>query len=354
MGNTSSLHRVGRRGAFTLVELLVVIGIIALLISILLPTLNRARESAAQTACASNIRQMALAAIGYATDNNGTFNWSLWANRATFPGGKGGYANAPTAAPYEYMTLQTALSPYMGGNKDGQFYLANNITPAPAATFGGAWECPSVSSEFAGMQRQYANNPLVMVDIFKELAPPGGAAPASVAQAASPAKQTAVYTNTAIFWDAPATVGYPFLNSDNTLALYFASSGVDYFNTMYPSLPDVRYYSEGTDDPNEGDPDLGLDYPVSIIDTTNGGDPLSQFNELYANAAGEVYTILAGAPVFRHKGQSICNMAFADGSARGMKAFRNQPHPVDPSSFVTSEFVRRDLRIKYPSRYFRP
>jgi prepilin-type processing-associated H-X9-DG protein len=64
-------HLSKNRWAFTLVELLVVIGIIALLISILLPALARAKKQAQGVQCSNNLRQLGTAILYYANNNDG-------------------------------------------------------------------------------------------------------------------------------------------------------------------------------------------------------------------------------------------------------------------------------------------
>src|SRR5262245_41728216 len=76
-----------RRSAFTLVELLVVIGIIAVLIGMLLPSLNKARQSANLVDCQARLRQMGAAVQMYVTTNKGLLPWGVVAHTVAWSDG---------------------------------------------------------------------------------------------------------------------------------------------------------------------------------------------------------------------------------------------------------------------------
>jgi len=85
---------------FTIIELLVVVGILVLLSGMLLPAVKRARDSAKSAACMANLRQIGVAMQAYLSDNSGYYPWD-WGSGP--PSGFGGQ--------WDY-----AISPYLGGS----------------------------------------------------------------------------------------------------------------------------------------------------------------------------------------------------------------------------------------------
>jgi prepilin-type N-terminal cleavage/methylation domain-containing protein/prepilin-type processing-associated H-X9-DG protein len=115
--------RTWRKRAFTLVELLVTLFIISALMGILLPALSRARLQARSVVCHSNIRQLYLANLGYATENDGFYvraapdMSSGFGGRYRWHGVREATAVDPDPAKNTFDPLKGPLSSYLADGK---------------------------------------------------------------------------------------------------------------------------------------------------------------------------------------------------------------------------------------------
>src|SRR4051794_2934395 len=148
-------HRRFAKPAFTLVELLVVIGIIAVLISVLLPALSKARQRAQTVACSSNLHQITLAALMYAAEFNGHLPYGFAFQRAK-ANGRPLDGSADSIAYYAWFA---ACDKYMtkGASAVVPYDRPSGSNGGTSRRFNPAFKCPAVPSDFVQMVHYWNN-----------------------------------------------------------------------------------------------------------------------------------------------------------------------------------------------------
>lgn len=373
------------RRAFTLVELLVVIGIIAVLVGILLPTLSRAREQANTAACAAQLRNLAQGLTLYAAENRGSlpysFSWDRidpanpYSGRAD-PAGDFITLNATDGQSYKMyagFTWWSLINDMSSKSRNAGTYPGpreyGNKTRAQAdilwaqVKLSAAFRCPTAVSVpiFDAVPNTYAANMVAMPNQSWEYNGSGDTetcripfkpgtytGTASVKWAIAPAKTGQLFPDNALLWDTP-------LRGDEASggALYLQNiwggltiSGIDNGLLLGPLNASRRYRGVATDKYNpKQHADLMPENSIYMSATANA-DVIRGYATI---AKSEDLNNALGGARFRHQRNTVCNVAFADGSVRGMTlSVRQQAWTQGTIVASRTDFLRRSLMIKRP------
>jgi prepilin-type processing-associated H-X9-DG protein len=329
------------------VELLVVIGIIGVLIAILLPSLNSARESARTISCASNLKQIATALLNYAAEHKGTlppgFTWNQ-INPASATAG-------PAAGTTSWISWFSAAEKYMAPRR------TINSAPHPSVPtdwrtlefpISQAFRCPSAGPDFQ-QGVHYAANNVLMRNFRIEYAytTPGKPRVLSI-------NLSQTYPDNAMVWDSQLLSGmgslepYPFFTISGMTMI--PGSFIDLGDTpaWWPEEPWRQYRpvpaSRASSVTPDNDPIL---YWTDNYFQSLGLPGGKSFN---SDIGGNMIILgMLGNLRFRHQKDSIANVAFVDGSVQKITLNKSQTFTRYGEESYVTDFKMSYLRPKWPA-----
>ncbi len=275
--------------AFTLVELLVVIGIIALLIAILLPALNRARAQAQSVACLSNLRTIGQLLVMYTDSSRGSLPYGYYDWGSQIPDGNMMLkAGAPPAIGPKGVSWDTLLRSVVLHQGDSTFGGLPKVVGSSAFTCPAASAFGGVANPYPGWATTYSCHPRLMPDLddteHDQTAPDKNLTlkPYKLASIQHSSQIILIFDGVQQFvelWGGAYPVGYDIDNE----GLYTGSSTENYLKT--------------------GPINLGASITTINQDTSSGGTNHAEIR-------------------WRHSANNMTNCLFVDGHAQSFKVER--------------------------------
>lgn len=310
------------RAGLTLIEVMVVIAIIGILMGILLPVLQRFREQARDIQCQANLKSAAMALLGYAQQNRGSFPYGFHWSKTN--GTQGRTLNDWQAAPgnnREFVSWASEISKWSKLGKTAD-------VESDPSNYGAFLQCP----EALGVRDHYVSyaiNMLVGVDPLLELAM------SSQRSQLRPARQGEVRDDTALVWDT-AIVANSGFDMD-----YIVGRDIDDQRFWKgAATPQLRYYTRK--DLLAGMPgNLGQNSPIRLnvgLTPYFNIDPVVDPTQPSAETAP-----YHGNLRFRHQRGTVSNVAFGDGHVGRFVAI-----PRPDKTIQSHNALRRNFMINWP------
>lgn len=325
--------RATRSRGFTLVELLVVIGIIGALIAILLPVLSGVSARGRDIKCQSNVRQVAQAILGYAAENKGSLPYGFYWNRSVHPHpDPANTANTWEAAPDNPGSsgVPENQNPFISWPAlVGKYVVKRAAGDNMDENFPPVLQCPEAAQQYVHIVG-YIGHIVAMPSPRDEYRTRGNllGMPAWV----KPPTQSGVFPHTALIWDTSVSPGL-----ENNIG-YVTSGDLDnqlvWFGARFPQQ---RFFDAGDKYGNSANPALrarGNNAPVNLGAGFKNIDP----DDPGGNGPGFPYQ---GNLRFRHNKNTACNVGFADGSVRQFTAKVNSDKTVAKNDAFRKHFLLR-------------